>query len=132
MSQLIPRRTFLRGAGTAMALPLLEAMLPLSALAQSASKAYPNRMAFVFVPNGVHMPDWTPTTEGAGFKLPWIMEPLHNVRDSLMVLTGLMQDKARPNGDGPGDHARSSAAWLTGCQPRKTYGANIKAGISVD
>jgi hypothetical protein len=132
MSQLIPRRTFLRGAGTAMALPLLEAMMPLSALAQSGSKSHPNRMAFIFVPNGMHMPDWKPTAEGAGFQLPWIMEPLHNVRDSLMVVTGLMQDKARPNGDGPGDHARSSAAWLTGCQPRKTYGADIKAGISVD
>jgi hypothetical protein len=127
----IPRRTFLRGVGTAMALPLLEAMLPLSALAQSVKKR-PNRMAFVFVPNGIHMPAWRPTAEGADFALPSTLEPLHNVRDSIMVLTGLTQHHAEANGDGPGDHARSAAAWLTGCQPRKTSGANIHVGISVD
>jgi hypothetical protein len=132
INQPIPRRTFLRGVGTVMALPLLEAMMPLTALAQSAKKARPNRMAFLFVPNGMHMPDWTPAAEGAGFPLPWTMEPLKNVRESITVLTGLTQDKARPNGDGPGDHARSASAWLTGCQPRKTSGADIKVGISVD
>jgi hypothetical protein len=127
------RRTLLRGVGTATALPLLDAMLPLSALAQSVSaKARPNRLAFVFVPNGMHMPDWTPTTDGPAFELPYIMEPLKNVKDQLLVMTGLTQDKARPNGDGPGDHARSAAAWLTGCQPRKTSGADIKVGISAD
>jgi hypothetical protein len=124
---------FLRGVGTAMALPLLDAMVPLSALAQSlAVKDRPNRLAFVFVPNGMHMADWTPATEGADYALPYIMEPLKNVREKLLVLTGLTQDKARPNGDGPGDHARSAAAWLTGCQPKKTSGANIKVGISAD
>jgi hypothetical protein len=78
------------------------------------------------------MAEWTPAVEGTTFELPSILEPLKNVRGSLTVLTGLTQDKARPNGDGPGDHARSSAAWLTGCQPRKTHGADIKVGISVD
>ena len=131
MSQTISRRTVLRGVGTALALPLLEGMLPLSALAQSA-KPQAKRVAFFFVPNGMHMPDWTPTTEGKDFALPYLMEPLKNVRQSLTVLTGLTQDKARANGDGGGDHARSAAAWLTGCQPRKTSGANIKAGISAD
>lgn len=131
MSELINRRTILRGMGTALALPLLEGMLPLTALAQSA-KPQAKRMAFLFVPNGMHMSDWTPTTEGANFELPYLMEPLKNVKDSLTVLTGLMQDKARANGDGPGDHARSAAAWLTGCQPRKTSGANIRAGVSID
>jgi hypothetical protein len=128
----IPRRTFLRGVGTALALPMLDAMLPLTALAQSAPKNRPLRMAYLFVPNGINMADWTPAAEGAGYPLPYALEPLKNVRESLMVITGLMQDKARPNGDGPGDHARSAAAWLTGCQPRKTAGANIKAGISAD
>ena len=89
-------------------------------------------MAFMFVPNGKHMADWTPKTEGKGFELPFTLQPLAKVKDSVMVLTGLTQDKARPNGDGAGDHARSTAAWLTGCQPRKTAGADIKAGISVD
>ena len=130
---LIPRRTFLRGIGTAMSLPLLDAMLPLSALAQSVNKKNrPNRMAFLFVPNGVNMDYWTPKTEGTQYELPTTLDPLKNVRESLMVISGLTQDKARPNGDGAGDHARSAAAWLTGCQPRKTAGADIKAGISAD
>jgi hypothetical protein len=127
----ISRRTFLRGVGTAMALPLLEGMIPTSALAQ-AVKAKPTRMAFIFVPNGVHMPAWTPAAEGAEFTLPSILEPLKNVKDSLTILTGLTQNNASALGDGGGDHARSSAAWLTGCHPRKTDGADIKNGISID
>src|SRR5438270_11734968 len=126
----LSRRTFLKGAGTAIALPLLDAMIPASALAGAAKR--PNRMAFIFIPNGAHMQDWTPAAEGANWELPYILEPLKGVKDSLTVLSGLAQDKARPNGDGPGDHARSTAAWLTGCQPRKTSGADIKVGISVD
>ncbi|MGV3724258.1 MAG: DUF1552 domain-containing protein [Actinomycetota bacterium] len=133
MSTQIPRRTFLRGAGTLMALPLLEAMLPQSALAAPSIKKAPVRTAFLYVPNGVHMPAWTPSGgTGPLTSLPGILEPLESVKDHLLVMTGLTCDKARPNGDGPGDHARSAAAYLTGCQPRKTPGADIKAGISVD
>lgn len=133
LSQPMPRRTLLRGIGTAVALPLLEAMTPLSAVAQGAAKAKrPTRMAFLFVPNGMHMADWTPATEGAKFALPAIMEPLKNVRSSLLVLSGLAQHNAQALGDGGGDHARSAAAWLTGCHPLKTSGANIKNGISAD
>lgn len=131
MNRIISRRTVLHGMGTAMALPLLEGMMPLTALAQSA-KPQAKRMAFLFVPNGVNMADWTPATTGKDFALPYLLEPFKEIRDSISILTGLTQDKARANGDGPGDHARSAAAWLTGCQPRKTSGANIKAGISVD
>jgi hypothetical protein len=131
MTRKLPRRTVLRGMGTAMALPLLEAMGPVAALAAPARKA-PLRMAFLFVPNGKHMEDWTPKTDGPGYELPYILEPLKNVKNDLMVLTGLTHDKARPNGDGPGDHARSTAAFLTGCQARKTAGADIKLGVSVD
>lgn len=137
----IDRRTFLRGLGTAVALPLLDQMLPTAqaatatnALAKGAigaAKVRPNRMVFMFVPNGMHMPDWTPTTEGA-FELPWIMEPLKNVKSDFSVFSGLAQLNARPLGDGGGDHARSGAAWLTGAHPRKTSGADIKNGISVD
>ncbi len=126
----LSRRTFLKGVGTVMALPLLEAMVPAVALAGAAKR--PNRMAFIFIPNGVHMPDWTPAAEGVNWDLPYIMEPLKGVKEYLTPLSGLTQDKARPNGDGPGDHARSTAAWLTGCQPRKTAGADIKVGVSVD
>ena len=129
----LSRRTLLRGAGVTLALPLLEAMLPLSALAQSGGKnAAPVRVAFLFVPNGMNMDDWTPAAEGKDFALPYLMEPLASVKDSLTVFSGLTQHNAEGLGDGGGDHARSAAAWLTGCHPHKTSGADIKAGISAD
>ncbi len=131
MSRLIPRRTFLKGVGTMMALPLLEAMLPLTALATSA-KLKTTRMAFLFVPNGMSMPEWTPTAEGVGFALPDVLKPLSPLQGQFSVLTGLSQRNAFALGDGPGDHARSAAAWLTGVHPRKTAGADIKAAISAD
>jgi len=89
-------------------------------------------MAFVYVPNGKNMADWTPAKEGSDFELPAILEPLAKVKSELLVLTGLTADKARPHGDGGGDHARALGAFLTGCQPRKTDGTDIRAGISVD
>jgi hypothetical protein len=132
----IPRRTFLRGLGTVIALPMLEAMAPpLKLLASSADqgkKAFPRRMAFVYVPNGANMAQWTPAVAGKGFELPYILEPLKPFQKDLMVLSGMAQNEARPLGDGPGDHARASATFLTGCHPRKTPGADIRAGISVD
>jgi len=130
----LSRRTVLRGLGVTMSLPWLEAMGPLTAWADNPApgKAAPNRMAFLYVPNGVNMADWTPTQEGTEFELPEILKPLANVRDRLMVLTGLTADKARANGDGAGDHARALAAFLTGAQPRKTDGTDIRAGLSVD
>lgn len=138
-SERISRRTLLRGAGTILSLPLLEAMMPLTALAQSGGaraamgKDAPVRLAFLFVPNGMHMPAWTPGEEGAlPATLPTILEPLKGVKNSLNVLTGLAQHNASALGDGGGDHARSAAAWLTGCHPVKTSGANIKAGVSAD
>lgn len=131
MSNYLPRRTFLKGLGTLVALPALDAMMPNKAQGQ-ANKKQACRMMFISVPNGIHMQDWTPKAQGAGFPLPYALEPMQNVKESILVLTGLTQDKARPNGDGAGDHARSAAAWLTGCQPRKTSGSNIKAGVSAD
>jgi hypothetical protein len=129
----ISRRTVLRGLGTAVALPLLDAMLPRTALGTvTGAVKTPRRMAFVYVPNGICMADWTPKAEGADFELPAILEPLAPLQQDLLVLTGLTADKARPNGDGPGDHARAAAAFLTGCQPRKTAGSDIRVGVSVD
>lgn len=131
----IDRRTVLKGLGTAISLPLLDAMQPLRALAGTSAEAAatpPLRMAFFFVPNGVHMPDWTPTTEGADFDLPATLQALAPYRDYLTVVSGLAHDKAKANGDGPGDHARSAACFLTASQPFKTGGANIKVGVSVD
>lgn len=127
----IPRRTVLKGFGTAMALPLFEAMSPSRLRAASAVPA-PNRLAILFVPNGVQVTEWTPQGEGADYQLSPILEVLESHKPDFAVLSGLTQDKARANGDGGGDHARSSAVFLTGCQPYKTDGANLRAGISAD
>jgi len=126
------RRTFLRGLGTLVALPALESLAPVRSLAAAAAGKPAVRMAFFFVPNGVHMPDWTPATEGADFQLPWTLQPLQPFKNELLMLSGLTQDHGRANGDGGGDHARSAASWLTGAQPLKSEGAQIRAGMSVD
>lgn len=89
-------------------------------------------MAFVYVPNGANMSDWTPETVGAGFELPYILDPLKAHKDDLLVISRLAQEKANPNGDGAGDHARAAATFLTSCQARKTQGADIQVGVSVD
>lgn len=129
----LSRRTLLRGLGTAVALPLLEAMSPTRLLsAASVADKMPLRMAFFYVPNGMHMPDWTPRQEGTRFELPPTLARLSEHKDSFNVLTGLTLDGARAHGDGGGDHARSVAAFLTGAHPRKTNGADIQNGISVD
>ena len=78
------------------------------------------------------MQDWTPTKIGADFDLPPTLNLVKEFKNDLQVLSGLTVDKARPNGDGPGDHARAMSAFLTGRQPRKTAGADIKVGVSVD
>lgn len=127
----LQRRMFLKGVGASLGLPLLNAMIPANGWAADVVGA-PNRMAFIFVPNGVVVPDWKPQSEGPDWQLSPTLEPLNNVKDKLCVLTGLAQDNAHAKGDGPGDHARSAAAFLTGAHPVKTDGANIKAGISVD
>ncbi len=128
----LSRRTALRGLGAAIALPWLEAMSPKPLKASSQGSKAPTRLAFVYVPNGVHMPDWTPSATGPGFDLPPTLEPLRAVRDDLLVLGGLALDPARAHGDGGGDHARAMATFLTGTHPRKTGGADLRAGISVD
>ena len=125
----LSRRTILRGLGAAVAVPWLDAMAPAFAAGPSEP---PRRLAFLYVPNGKNMADWTPKNEGAAFELTPILQPLADFRDDLLVLTGLTADKARPHGDGGGDHARALGAWLTGAQPKKTDGADIRAGISAD
>ncbi|HUQ93777.1 MAG TPA: DUF1552 domain-containing protein [Bryobacteraceae bacterium] len=128
----LPRRTFLRGVGAAIGLPLLESMVPaFAAPARTAAKS-PTRMAFVYVPCGIVMPEWTPDGVGTAFEMKRIMEPMAAHRDKTLVLTGLMQNGGRALGDGPGDHARAAASFLTGMHPKKTAGADIRIGISVD
>lgn len=126
----ISRRTILRGIGASLALPLLEVMEDRSARASSAHGGKPPvRMAFLYVPNGVHMPAWTPCAEGKDFDLPPILEPLSAVKNEILVLSGLTLNPARALGDGGGDHARAMASFLTGCHPRKTGGADLCAGF---
>src|SRR6266478_9191908 len=132
----IPLRRFLKGIGTAIALPALDAMHPalkaLAAIESPNGRTFPKRMAFIYIPNGANMADWTPKEAGEEFELPYILQPLKPFQNDVQVLTGLAHDKARPHGDGPGDHARASASFLTGCQARKTAGVDIKVGVSVD
>ena len=122
------RRTLLRGMGTAVALPFLDAMLP----SLTAAPAPIRRVAFVYTANGVIMRDWTPSSEGAGFEFTKTLKPVEPFRDKLLVLTGLEQHNGESLGDGAGDHARAGATWLTGVHPKKTQGADILNGISVD
>jgi len=125
----------LRGVGTVVALPWLESLAsaaPAVAKVADAAKGPPVRAAFFYVPNGVVVPDWTPEKVGKDFDLPFILEPLKALRSDFNVLGNLTLDKARANGDGPGDHARAMAAFLTGRQPRKTSGADIRVGQSAD
>ena len=131
MSKQISRRTLLRGIGTAVALPALEAMTPLRAFADGPARP-PLRMAFFMTPNGVNVGQWFPQTEGADYELSKTLSPLAPVRQDVLVLSGLAHDKAKANGDGAGDHARSASTFLTGCQARKTDGKDIRSGVSVD
>jgi hypothetical protein len=127
----IDRRTLLKGLGTVVALPMLERMIPMTALASTPTKPIV-RSAYLFTVNGMDITHWTPAADGALGTLTPVLEPLAEVKQHLNVLTGLSQHYAFANGDGPGDHARSCACWLTGVQARKTSGADIRNGISVD
>ena len=128
----LARRTFLKGLGLSLGLPLLECMTPLRAAEAKKPSPPPVRLAFVFFPNGANLQQWTPSAEGEQFSLSPTLAPLAEVRDHLTVLTGLGQDNGRAKGDGAGDHARSAASYLTGAHPYKTSGADIRVGISVD
>ncbi len=127
----ISRRTVLRGLGTVIALPWLEAKLPQIARGAETPKS-PVRMAFLSVPNGKHMPDWTPDKAGTDFELKSTLQPIAKFKSQMLQLSGLALDGGEAHGDGPGDHARSCASFLTGAHPKKTDGADIYNGISVD
>ena len=125
----LPRRTFLRGLGTAVALPFMDAMSP--ALASSQVPDKPLRMAFVYVPNGIDMRHWNPNYEGTLQELPRILKPLEPFKQDITLLGNLTHNMGRALLDGAGDHGRCCGAYLTGVQPRKTA-VDIKAGISCD
>ncbi len=132
----ISRRTMLRGLGTAIALPWLEAMTPAAKLLagsfDSPSNA-PVRTAFFYVPNGIHMPKWNPQKqEGGRFELGSTLDPIKSFQDKINLFSGLALRNAEALGSGPGDHARSNAAFLTGAHPKKTSGSQLRNGISID
>jgi hypothetical protein len=131
---ILPRRLLLRGLGASISLPLLESMSPARALANfsGAAGTAPVRMACLFFANGAIMDQWRPSGEGTDFQLSPTLQPLESLKNQLLVLEGLTQHHARANGDGPGDHARNASAFLTGAQPRKTSGADISVGKSID
>jgi hypothetical protein len=125
------RRTFLRGAGTALALPFLDAMIP--ALSAATMKSVP-RLGFVYVSNGVIQNQWNPTTTGTNFELPQILKPLAPLRDQINVLSGLAHRQADTFGDGTGDHPRASAVWLTGVHAfdRTKPGVEVRLATTAD
>ena len=129
----LPRRTFLRGTGATLALPLLDSMVPaFAAVRRSAAKPVP-RLFTGYVPNGVIMDRWTPAAEGALTALPPTLEPLTPFRDQLLVVSGLADAPAFPlPGEGTGDHVRAAATFLTGVHPKKTDGPDIRGGTSMD
>jgi len=137
----LSRRHFLRGVGACLALPAFESLRPLGLIAAGAEEAgelaktstgAPLRMAFVYFPNGAIQPSWWPTGSETDFRLNRTMQPLEKVQHQLQILGGLDHVNATPGPDGAGDHARASGTFLTGVRVKKTAGADIHAGISID
>jgi Protein of unknown function (DUF1552) len=132
----LPRRTFLRGMGTVLGLPLLDAMVPaLSAMVRPEAGA--RRLGFIYMPNGVAKNStidyWTPTGEGKDFELSQILAPLAPFRDRMVVVSGLDQNQAETGNDGAsGDHTRGTSSWLTGVYPKRTEGADVRNAVSAD
>ena len=129
----LPRRTFLRGVGATLALPLLDGMVPALTQSRLTAAAPVRRLGIVYVPNGVLMDEWTPDTTGADFELKSVMRSLAPYRTQLTVVSGLANKngEALP-GEGAGEHARAAGAFLTGVHIKKTAGADIRSGISMD
>jgi hypothetical protein len=137
----LSRRHFLRGLGACLALPAFESLHPFSAFAAEAGAAgrlaaspsgAPLRMAFVYFPNGAIPANWSPNGSAQDFELNKTMLPLESVKHRLQILAGLDHVNATPGPDGAGDHARASGTFLTGVRVKKTAGADIHAGISID
>ena len=127
----VPRRTFLRAMGTAVALPMLDAMVP--ALSAQSVKPVP-RLGFIYIANGVIQDQWNPATTGAGFELTPLLQPLARVREHINVLSGLSHLQADTFGDGTGDHPRASAVWLTGVHAydRAQPGVEVRLATTAD
>jgi hypothetical protein len=126
----LPRRTFLRGMGSAtIALPFLDAMTP--AFAAAGTGTPPVRMAFFYVPNGMVMDGWNPTYEGKFQELPRALKPLEPFKDDILQIGNLTHNAGRALLDGAGDHGRCCGSYLTGIQVKKSL-TEIRAGVSFD
>src|SRR5262245_25920364 len=130
----LPRRTVLRGLGATLALPLLDAMVPAATALQRTAAAKVRRFGAVYVPNGMSLPYWTPAAAGANFELTPTLQSLAGLREQVLVISGLNQrfGWAQPGEEGSGEHARAAATFLTGVRVRKTQGADLEAGVSMD
>jgi hypothetical protein len=123
----LPRRTFLRGIGATVALPLLEAMVPAaSALAKTAATR-PMRAGFIYIPHGADMSSWTPASGGSNFELSRTLAPLERFKDSLVVVSNLMRAGGQTE-----MHAAAASGWLSGAIPKRTEGADFKIGETID
>src|SRR5512138_698904 len=124
----LPRRTFLKGLGVGVALPLLDSMVPArTLLAQTAAKPV-SRLGFVYVPHGAIMDKWTPAAEGAGFEFTPILKPLEAHRNYVNVVSGLGHRAA----DTTAVHSLSPTTWLSGVRPKATQGVDAFAGVTAD
>src|SRR5262245_10945500 len=130
----LPRRTFLRGMGAALALPMLDAMVPaLSSLSKSVAAAGATpRVAFFYAPNGTYLPNFHPVGIGKNFEMTPVLKPLESLREHIVVLSGLANKQAETMSEGGGVHTRCGSSWLTGTRPKKTEGADIEVGTSID
>ncbi len=129
----IPRRTFLRGAGTMLALPLLDAMVPARALAgQTAAAQTKTRFTGIFVPHGMAPGYWVPAKEGTGFEFPMILSPLEPYRDRTVIMSGLWSKSAEPPPGVTGADHWVASAYLCANKPKKTAGADIQNGVTID
>lgn len=133
------RRKFLRGAGACLALPALETLAPSARAAvtkqpglATTATGQPLRAAFLTIPDGVNLAHWRPQGKGVDYQLGSTFAPLADLKQQFQVFTGFEHKNAESMGDGPGDHARANAVFLTGARPFKTAGADLRAGISVD
>jgi Protein of unknown function (DUF1552) len=125
------RRTFLRGMSASIALPVLDAMTPAFAAPARVVQS-PCRLMFVYAPTGVIPKYWFPEKTGAGFDFPRTVKPLERFREDVLFVSNLAHHNSLALGDGPGDHARAAATYLTGMHIKKTEGADLRDGISAD
>lgn len=124
----LPRRTFLRGVGVTLALPLLDSMIPAQTLTRKTAAAASPRLGFVYVPHGAIMDQWTPATEGPGYEITRILKPLEPFRDRMTIVSGCGHRAA----DSTAVHSLSPTTWLSGVRPKPTQGSDAYAGITAD